>query len=89
MELSELVRMSHSGSLLGMCDSTGIVHPPHLDVPSGGSHAAGPLTEGSSGFGVGLQVYEISPKKGGGAFPRHAIADGNGTLPPGLLCCKV
>ncbi|ELR20848.1 Ca2+dependent endoplasmic reticulum nucleoside diphosphatase isoform 3, putative [Acanthamoeba castellanii str. Neff] len=50
MELSELVRMSHSGSLLGMCDSTGI-------------------------------VYEISPKKGGGAFPRHAIADGNGRHP--------
>ena len=54
MELSELVRMSHSGSLLGMCDSTGIVRPSHLDVPSEGSHAAGPLTEGSSGFGVGL-----------------------------------
>lgn len=86
MELSELVRMSHSGSLLGMCDSTGIVRPSHLDVPSEGSHAAGPLTEGSSGYGVGPQVYEISPKKGGGAFPRHAIADGNGTLLPRSLC---
>jgi hypothetical protein len=37
------------------------------------------------GFGVGLQVYEISPKKGGGAFPRHAIADGNGTTTTAAL----